>query len=261
MRPVLFLLLTVCGVHAAGQTLINGSRTILGDWDASGAIRTLPMKTGTLAEMPASCAPGEFYFATNAPLSRRIHECRSGAFSPAGYLTGTTPPSACTKGELFFDTGASPPNDLLKCTATGDPGTWTALVPASGPGSSRQVLYTGLGTTIANNSSSYCGAGCGSTEANQAIKMPVSGSIGKIRVYISTTQPAGCTLTVRARIAGLDQSEAFTIAGDSTAGWYMQSSGATFSFNAEDTLSVRLQQSNCGSASATVRAVAAELVY
>lgn len=46
------------------QTTINGSRTITGTWDASGAARTMPAKSGTTP--PASCAVGEAFFKTDA---------------------------------------------------------------------------------------------------------------------------------------------------------------------------------------------------
>lgn len=44
------------------QTTINGSRTILGNWDASGALSTKPNQTGSA--LPGSCTIGQTFFLT-----------------------------------------------------------------------------------------------------------------------------------------------------------------------------------------------------
>jgi hypothetical protein len=71
------ILMWLC-VGAAGlaaQTTINGSRTILGTWDASGAAHSLPSKKGTAANIPATCTTGEEYFATDAAAGRNKYYC------------------------------------------------------------------------------------------------------------------------------------------------------------------------------------------
>lgn len=59
---LLSALIALAGIVSA-QTTINGGRTILGAWDASGATTTKPVKTGT--SDPASCAVGELFYRTD----------------------------------------------------------------------------------------------------------------------------------------------------------------------------------------------------
>ena len=66
-------LLLVAGAPAGGQQIINGSRTLLGNWDASGAATTKPVKSGTT--IPATCGPGEMFFKTDATPGANLYLC------------------------------------------------------------------------------------------------------------------------------------------------------------------------------------------
>ena len=57
------------------QQIINGSRTLLGNWDASGAATTKPAKTGTVP--PATCGVGEVFFNSIANPGANLHLCTS----------------------------------------------------------------------------------------------------------------------------------------------------------------------------------------
>jgi len=59
----------------AGQTVVNGGRTQLGPWDASGATYTIPAKRGTTAQLPAICTVGAEYFATDATPGQNKYLC------------------------------------------------------------------------------------------------------------------------------------------------------------------------------------------
>src|SRR5690242_13329507 len=59
----------------SAQTLVNGGRTQIGPWDASGATYTLPAKRGTIAQLPSSCIQGAEYFATDAPAGQNKYLC------------------------------------------------------------------------------------------------------------------------------------------------------------------------------------------
>lgn len=59
----------------AGQTVVNGGRTQIGPWDASGAVSTLPAKRGTIAQLPVSCTQGAEYFATDATPGQNKYLC------------------------------------------------------------------------------------------------------------------------------------------------------------------------------------------
>jgi hypothetical protein len=72
--------LPICGVllgiqTLTGQTVVNGGRTQIGPWDASGAVYTLPAKRGTIAQLPATCTQGAEYFATDATPGQNKYLC------------------------------------------------------------------------------------------------------------------------------------------------------------------------------------------
>jgi hypothetical protein len=58
---------------AWSQTTINGSRMVLGAWDASGAATTKPAKAGTT--LPATCAVGEIFYKTDATPGSNLYGC------------------------------------------------------------------------------------------------------------------------------------------------------------------------------------------
>jgi len=74
LKAILILLPTITTPSAA-QTIINGSRTLLGNWDASGAFTTKPAKSGT--SLPATCGVGEMFFKTNATPGANLYLCTS----------------------------------------------------------------------------------------------------------------------------------------------------------------------------------------
>lgn len=67
MKLIICTLLLAMSMLA--QTTINGSRPILGNWDASGAITTKPMKMAT--SDPATCAVGEMLFRSDTGTLRK----------------------------------------------------------------------------------------------------------------------------------------------------------------------------------------------
>jgi hypothetical protein len=56
------------------QSTAMGSRTMEGDWDASGAKTTKPAKTGTA--LPAACSSGEAFFVTGAAGGQNLYLCK-----------------------------------------------------------------------------------------------------------------------------------------------------------------------------------------
>jgi len=86
------------------QTVINGSRTILGQWDASTAASTRPARMGS--SLPATCAPGEVFFLTTASPGQNLYACQpantwsppaasAGAGAVTISLSGTSGQAAC----------------------------------------------------------------------------------------------------------------------------------------------------------------------
>ena len=101
---VLALLAALLSVFAASaQTTINGSRTILGNWDASGANTTKACKAGTIANLPATCALGECYFETNATAGQNIMLCTAtNTWSGISATIGDAAADGVTKGKAAF---------------------------------------------------------------------------------------------------------------------------------------------------------------
>jgi hypothetical protein len=56
------------------QSTAMGSRTMEGDWDASGAKTTKPAKMGTV--LPATCSAGEAFFKTDAAGGQNLYLCK-----------------------------------------------------------------------------------------------------------------------------------------------------------------------------------------
>lgn len=71
-RTLIFLFLGLAAL-LMGETVINGSRSILGTWNAGGAVATIPAKVGTTA--PATCTVGEQFFDSDAAAGSNILLC------------------------------------------------------------------------------------------------------------------------------------------------------------------------------------------
>jgi hypothetical protein len=107
------------------QQVINGSRSILGAWDATAGTSVKPFKQGLVASLPGTCATGETYFATDGVPGRKIYTCSAtNTWTTVAYAQGTAAPGTCTLGEIFFDTNATAGANLYFCTATD---TWTQM--------------------------------------------------------------------------------------------------------------------------------------
>jgi len=106
-----------------GQTTINGDRTILGVWDATGATHTKPAKSGLLSAIPATCGVGEEYFATDETPGSNKYLCtatntwthQSGGGSGSNALVEWQPVLSTT-------------------TTTNDTITWGSICTGSGSG-------------------------------------------------------------------------------------------------------------------------------
>jgi len=70
----------------------NQSNAITGGTqDFSAAAHTLPVKTGLSASLPSACAPGEMYFATDAPAGDNLYACaQANTWSGQGNLSVQT---------------------------------------------------------------------------------------------------------------------------------------------------------------------------
>lgn len=143
-------LITLFGLAAAlaAQTTINGSRTILGAWDASGATRTAPFKVGTASALPATCTVGDYYFESDGVPGRKLMSCTAtNTWIPIVYDQGTSTPATCTTGQMYFKTDATAGQNLYFCTATN---TWTQMTGSGGSISSGNGIGVS-GSTVSVN--------------------------------------------------------------------------------------------------------------
>lgn len=191
MRRILFLSYATAAVLGA-QTTINGSRTITGSWDASGASATKPAKTGSA--LPSNCSTGEFFFFTGVAGGQNLYLCLpdntwnqvSGTGTGSGGGSGSGP--VTDTYSMFFQSDAngtvSIPNvQLTGLSAYDKQNAWAAVVlPQAGnpytvitrqlsptqTGNVGLTLYTintqgATGVNIGFNISHYCASGNGSS--------------------------------------------------------------------------------------------------
>jgi hypothetical protein len=102
MKRVISTIFLAAGVMLA-QTTINGSRSILGDFDASAAKTTKPVKTGT--SDPANCSVGELFYRTD---TATLKYCSAANTWTAVSVSYTLPiASGSTLGGVKVGTGLS----------------------------------------------------------------------------------------------------------------------------------------------------------
>jgi len=226
----------------AAQQTINGSRTILGTWDASGAARTAPVKVGALSAIPASCTAGDFYFATDGQVGRKLQSCTAtNTWVPIGYQQGTSAPGTCTVGDLFFDTDATPGANLFGCTATN---TWTAL---GGSGSTGVAVWSTVvpSSTIAaaTNWGRPFGSAWGTTE--YLWYAPVACTARDFYAVLNAAISGSDTAAFKIKVAGVESSVTCTINSSSTPTPYRSCSDTTHTVSVAkgDLVSIKLVNS------------------
>jgi len=148
-------------IPCAAQQIINGSRTLLGNWDASGAATTKPAKTGTA--LPALCGVGEVFFNSNASPGANLYLCAAanswtqvlGGTGAANFRQAFTAVTSVTLahnlntfGVVFacFDNSTPPLWVLPKSASLTDANTLTVTFASSESGSC-VVNATGAGAS------------------------------------------------------------------------------------------------------------------
>lgn len=240
------IILALAAFAAFSQTTINGSRTILGDWNASGATKTLPVRVGNLAGLPATCTQGEFYFATDGIQGRKLWSCTAtNTWVRIAYEQGTANPATCTVGELFVNTSGTP--SLKLCTATN---TWGSV----GGGGGAAVIVGSIDATIPANSTRYTYPPNYNIAASQDgyTPIPLTGTISKFYIYTSTSQPAGGTLVCDLGINGVFGNPTITVSASAASGVYGDTTNSV-SVTAGDRLNVRCKNNDATNVSASVR--------
>ncbi len=171
-------ILTIWGLSVAAalaQTTVTGSKSVQGNWDASGANTTKPAKTG--ATLPVACSSGEVFFNTSASSGQNIYLCQpantwtqvtggSGSLPAAGGDLSGTLSSATVRaiqGQAVSGTAPSPGQVL-----TWGGSSWAAQTPSgSGGGGSvteARLIFDGSTTISGETMTSWsCASGVCST--------------------------------------------------------------------------------------------------
>ena len=170
MTKKIIAALCLWAMACGAQTTVNGGRVFTGivkssgstaTVDFSGAASTVPVVTGVSVARPATCTPGQMYFATDATAGQNLYYCtavntwtqqavgvsgptvvqtnQSNTFStgtqdfsgaahtlPAKKGTAAGIPATCTVGEAYFATDATAGQNFYYCTAAN---VWTQVVP------------------------------------------------------------------------------------------------------------------------------------
>ena len=116
-----------------GNQTFTGAQTITGNFVASAAGHTQPVKKGTAAALPATCTQGELYFATNATAGQNLYMCTAtdtwtqqlNSGGGGGISSGTSLAGTCAVGDDPFNLTAQYVSTtynyypgLYMCTAT-----------------------------------------------------------------------------------------------------------------------------------------------
>lgn len=152
-----FILSLTFAVLGLAQTTINGGRTILGPWDASGATSTKPVKAGTSA--PGTCAVGELFYDTDATAGSNLFGCTAtNTWTLLGGPFTLPTASADTLGGVKVGSGLTITDGVLASTGGGgtcDPFDLTKLCIVeefmTGTNTSGQVGANGLRFTAVSS--------------------------------------------------------------------------------------------------------------
>lgn len=250
MRTIIGIL--ILAAAATAQTRINGSRQIVGSWDASSAAWTKPARTGPLAGQPAACADGEVYIASDAPVQRMIRTCKGGAFQPMNVGFGTTPPASCEAGEMWIDTDAPDGQNVLVSKAAGSPCVWVT----QGGGSSGGA---GVGSTFVTGNPGAQAAGAtwyqsplGTGSAESTYQFFVGACTARdVRINLTATHTGDGAIVYTVRKNGADTALTATVPAGAAAGVY-SNTNTTVLFNDGDRMTLRGVNNSTGSISASI---------
>jgi hypothetical protein len=163
---VILMVLLCFSIPSGAQQIINGNRTLLGNWDATGAATTKPLKIGTA--LPASCGIGEMFFNTAAMAGANVYVCAAASTwtqiqgvggTGAESATPNTNPAAGFEN-FWFSSGFNAPEAL------NSNGVLYSMVQQDGSGNYSGTSFTASGNIAAGNGSGA--TGCLHLEDNAA---------------------------------------------------------------------------------------------
>jgi len=93
-----------------------------------GGKTTIPVQVGTMASIPAACAAGQLYFASDGVPGRQLQTCSAtNTWTAEAYAQGASLPAMCSVGQAFFNTGSPAGLNLYLCSGAN---TWTQMTGA-----------------------------------------------------------------------------------------------------------------------------------
>ncbi len=197
MRRMTTLLFVGAAALSAQSITINGSRSILGNWDASGAATTKPMKTG--ASLPASCSTGEAFFKSDAPGGQNVYICAPD--NVWNQITGTGGGGTGVSQALIFDGSTVIPNSGMT--------SWTCGSGSAATCTTSWTVPSGLNWVRVQ---AWAGGGGGGGSSAGARGGPGGGGGGFWESVCPVTP--GSVVTVTVGLGGTGSSDGFSAAGN-----------------------------------------------
>jgi hypothetical protein len=218
-----YLLILIAATALMGQSVVNGSRTVKGVVDNSGATSTKPTKAGT--SLPGTCGLGELFFKTDATAGQNLYFCtatntwtqqlNSGGGGGGGKQIFVAPIAATigSSAAIWFNIAG---------------GTTT---PTS-PGTSRRTVLSTSGTFVASSA----------------------------RLHVGSAFPAGGTSVCKLQIDNVDTSITLTIAASTASGSVISATGSNESYTAEHYVSWNCTN-NVAATSGTISSISIDFTY
>jgi len=172
---------TTYSVNPAVVGILGGPNTWTGNNDFSGATHTTPAKIGSFASIPASCAVGELYFATDKPAGQNLFGCASANnWTIEGDGVGS---SAISEDAGYFSWFPFPMIGALQASTPAFPSanghrTFEFMLPYA-------ITVNKLGFVV-NTASGICGSECG-------LRMVVWNSAGTTKLIDTGVMTSGGT--------------------------------------------------------------------
>lgn len=233
------------GVETAGGSAITATGTVR-------AVALINAQTGTSYTIVTGDRGKMLTLSNAAAVAVTLPQSGSGGFPSGWFLRGVRNANA---GTVTITPTTSTINAAASLKLYKG---WAAFV--SGDGTNYQALVSGakevqastLGATVGSGTTSFTGigVGAGTTETTFHWRVDAPGAIANIAVYISTSQPGSCDLTMSIRKNAADTGgETLTITGGSGAGWYTSTEAtAPVYFAVGDTAAIKIVNGTCTSA-------------
>jgi hypothetical protein len=177
---------------------------------------TTPVQVGPTASIPATCAAGQLYFASDGVAGRQLQTCSAAnTWTPVAYAQGAVTPVTCSVGQTYFNTAAPAGENLYFCSTTN---TWTPMAGAvttvfgrTGPVTAQTGDYTY--SQIANAPAALPPNGAASGDLSGSYPNPVVSQVNGAAIPAAGVLKATSNRQVIAAVSGTDYEVPLTFSG------------------------------------------------